>query len=86
MSFRLKSIDLKPRVKLLPMYDYVTSDIDYLKQNTHILLSSVSSTRHNSLQSENHIHDTISPTKAQCKRGNRTYLENIKQAATINPT
>ena len=36
MSFRLKYIDLKLQMKLLPMYDYVTSDTGHLK-NTHSL-------------------------------------------------
>lgn len=56
MSFRLKSIDLKPQMKLLPIYDYVTSDIDYLK-NTHSLsfagLPNVDIIHYNS---KNHIH------------------------------
>lgn len=34
MSFRLKSIDLKLQMKLVPMYDYATSDTDYVTSDT----------------------------------------------------
>lgn len=56
MSFRLKFIDLKPQMKLLPMYDYVTSDIDHLKNTLSLSFAGLPNVDIIHYNSKNHIH------------------------------